>query len=316
MFSKRQKNNRRIIGHEELLEVTNRIDPVKEGRMRILGVGASLLFTLAAAILIFWLGGRFFLERLIYRNEAFAITQIQVQTDGILSSDAIRGWSGVRAGDNLLGLDLMKVKRDLEMQACIQSVAVERVLPRTLKLRVSEREPIAQTIVMQPRPDGSYEQIIYQFDEAGYAMRPVDPKYQAQAPLVPADQLPMLLGVQVNELQPGTRVDSPQILGALTLLTEFDRSPMLGLAELQRINVSSPEILQVTTSQGAEITFSLEHFDVQLRRWRLIYDQYQKWYKAIATLDLSISNNLPLRWVAANTVQPILPKVKPPRKKK
>ena len=81
---------------------------------------------------------------------------------------------------------------------------------------------------------------------------------------------------------------------------------MSGLASIDRINVSSPEILQVTTSQGAEITFSLDHFDVQLRRWRLIYDQYQKWGKAIAFLDLSISNNLPLRWVAANTVQPMV----------
>ncbi len=75
----------------------------------------------------------------------------------------------------------------------------------------------------------------------------------------------------------------------------------------------------VTTSQGAEITFSLNQFDVQLRRWRLIYDQYQKWGKAITSLDLSIANNLPVRSVALNGAPPPppLPKpAKPPRTKK
>ena len=90
------------------------------------------------------------------------------------------------------------------------------------------------------------------------------------------------------------------------------------MVELQSINVAVPEILQVTTSQGAQVTFSLNHFDAQLRRWRLIYDQYQKWGRAIAWLDLSISNNLPVRWVALNGLPPVPPPqpAKPPHPKK
>jgi cell division septal protein FtsQ len=318
MFSRRKTTSRRAIEHDEWLEVENPLDldKDKDKRKRFLNSVLGVFIALAVAVAVFWVGGWLVLERLIYRNEAFAISQIQVQTDGILSAEAIRGWSGVRSGDNLLGLDLMRVKRNLESQACIDTVAVERLLPRTLRLRVTEREPVAQTIVWQPRPDGNYEKIVYQFDDAGYTMRPLDVKYLAQAPLVSPDQLPMLLGVQVSELQSGQRVESPQILGALQLLTEFDRSPMVGLAELQRINVSYPEILLVTTSQGAEITFSLSRFDTQLRRWRLVYDKYAGWSKAISSLDLSISNNCPVKYVAANTVQPIVPKARPQRRKK
>jgi hypothetical protein len=92
---------------------------------------------------------------------------------------------------------------------------------------------------------------------------------------------------------------------------------MAGMVELQRINVCVPEVLQVTTSQGAEVTFSLSHFDTQFRRWRLICDQYQKWGRAIASLDLSIANNLPVRWVAASSVPPAPPHAaKPPRTKR
>jgi hypothetical protein len=92
---------------------------------------------------------------------------------------------------------------------------------------------------------------------------------------------------------------------------------MTGMVEVQQIDLSTPEILRVTTSQGAAITFSLDHFDLQLRRWRLIYDQYQKWGKAIASLDLSIANNLPVRWVAAASVPPMpLRALKPARGKR
>ena len=92
---------------------------------------------------------------------------------------------------------------------------------------------------------------------------------------------------------------------------------MTGMVEIERIDVSVPEILKVTTTQKAEITFSLNQFDVQLRRWRLISDRFGKWGKAIATLDLSISNNLPVHWVAAGAFPPAPPHpLKPLRPKR
>jgi hypothetical protein len=86
--------------------------------------------------------------------------------------------------------------------------------------------------------------------------------------------------------------------------------------EIEDIDVSVPAILKVTTSQKAQITFSLSHFDTQLRRWRLIYDRYQKSGKAIATLDLSISNNLPVHWVAAATLPAVAPRALQPTRLK
>ena len=56
------------------------------------------------------------------------------------SADQLRRWAGVKPGENLFALDLARVKRDLEMVPLIDSVSVERVLPRTLRIRVTERE--------------------------------------------------------------------------------------------------------------------------------------------------------------------------------
>ena len=55
-------------------------------------------------------------------------------------------------------------------------------------------------------------------------------------------------------------MDSPQVQAALQLITAFNSSPMAGLVDLQRIGVSAPEVLVVTTAQGSEITFGLDDF--------------------------------------------------------
>jgi cell division septal protein FtsQ len=318
MFSwlRRKPKNRRAPEREHGLDVKLRTSQTRAARMRLVGLVMTVVFSLAVVGLVLWRGGKWAMDELIYQNDAFAIRQIEVQTDGVLRSEVIRTWARVRIGQNLMALDLMRVKHDLELQPAIQSVAVERELPHTLKLSVSEREPVAQTIVSQLHPGGVMEEAVYDFDEDGYAMKPLDPRWRT-APPPASERLPILMGVPGAEPQAGKQVSSPQIRAALALVCEFDHSPMTGMVELERINVAEPEILQVTTSQKAEITFSLSHFDVQLRRWRLIYDQYQKWGRAIATLDLSISNNLPVHWVAAAAVPPVAPRaLKPSRPKR
>jgi len=37
----------------------------------------------------------------------------------------------------------------------------------------------------------------------------------------------------------------------------------------------------------------------QLRRWREIYDLGQRMNKAVASLNLAVSNNVPVRWMEA-----------------
>ena len=60
----------------------------------------------------------------------------------------------------------------------------------------------------------------------------------------------------------------------------FEQSPMAGLVDLKRVDVSSPEVLVVTTGQGSEVTFGLTDFEQQLRRWHAIFELGQKTGKA------------------------------------
>jgi hypothetical protein len=121
-------------------------------------------------------------------------------------------------------------------------------------------------------------------------------------------QLPVIAGLNVYQLQAGHRVESPQTRAALKLLGAFARSPMAGLVDLWRIDVSSPGVIVVTTGQGGEITFALDNLDQQLRRWREIYDLGMAKNRMIASLDLAVANNVPVRWAESSSAPLTMPK--------
>lgn len=308
--------NRRYREREFVLDVKLRTRQMRLARWRTAGTGLAGLIAVALFALLFWRGGQWFLADAVYQNPAFAIQRVDVRTDGVIAPDVIRRWAMVRPGQNLLSLDLMRVKRDLELYSPIAGVCVERVLPGTLRLSVTERQPVAQAVSLEPRRGGGFAAVTRDFDETGVVLQPLDPAWRL-TPAPTNEYLTTLTGVPPKDLNPGHQAESPQVLAALRLLIELDRSPMAGLAELQTINVASPEILEAVTSQGARVTFSLDRFDVQLRRWRDIYNLGQEEGKAIATLDLSISNHLPVRWMAAGALPPLPgPHVKPNTQKR
>jgi cell division protein FtsQ len=314
MWFRRTPRNRRL-GREFVLDVKLRSSQLRATRTRMAAVALGVVFAAVLGVFLVWRGGQWALNQLIYENNAFAIKEIDVQTDGVLSVDQIRRWAGVKPGNNLLALDLARVRRDVEMAPLIQSASIVRIPPHTLRIRVIEREPLAQMNVPRPRPGGGIDMIVYQLDAEGWVMLPVDAPQKANQ-AVPPIELPVVSGINATEVQPGRRLASPQVQAALQLLIAFANSPMEGLADIKRIDCSSADVLTVTTGQGGEITFGLAGFDQQLRRWQAIQDSGQKAGKAIATLDLAVTNNLPARWLEASALPPSPPKSAKPLKTK
>lgn len=313
---KRKPRNRRL-GGGHVLSVKLSSSRVRAARVRLSAIVLGVSFSTVFGFYLLWRTGEWTLNRLVFENNAFAIREIDVQTDGVIARDQLTRWAGVKPGDNLMALDLTRVKRDLGLSSLIQTVTVERVLPHTLKLRVVEREPVAQVFVPRPGAKGGYEMIVLQLDVEGYVMLPLEPRQRA-TPTTQADELlPTLLGINPGELLPGKWVESQQVCAVLQLIDLFERSPMAGLADLRRIDLSAPEILQVTTGQRCEVTFPTHDLERQLRRWQLVYELGQSNNVAIANLDLSVANNIPVRWLAMSAVPPVAPKkINPQRNRK
>jgi len=307
MWFKRQRKNRRL-HRPHVLDVKLRSDQVRAERTRVAALTAGIVFGTVFGLYLVWRSGEWALNRFIYANPAFAIQHVEVKTDGVIAPDELRRWSGVKLGDNLIALDLASIKRNLELVSSIGSVSVERVLPRTVKISVTERAPVAQVDIPRAGTAGGINVAVFQLDADGWVIQPLDPRLCVIPLAQVSDRLPVITGLNVYQLQPGHRVDLPQVRTALALIGAFGHSPMAGLVDLRRIDVSAPGVVVVTTDEGGEITFGLGDLDRQLRRWREIYDLGRQSNKAVAALDLAVSNNVPVRWMQAMMAPSVAPR--------
>ncbi|HEY3761161.1 MAG TPA: FtsQ-type POTRA domain-containing protein [Verrucomicrobiae bacterium] len=299
MWFKREQRNRRLNrGH--VLDVRLRSDQVRATRTRLASIALLVVAGTVFGLYLLWRIGEWTMDAFLYENSTFAVQDVQVQTDGIIAPEQLRRWAGVKPGANLIALDLAAVKRNLELVPAIDSVSIERVLPRTLKIEVTERKPIAQVNVPRVNANGQISVSVFQLDANGYVMQPLDPRDSVISPSQITEQLPVITGLNVFQVQPGHPVESPQAQAALKLLAAFAHSPMTGLVNFQRIDVSSPQVVVATTDEGGEITFGLNNLDQQLRRWRKIYDLGQRNNRIIASADFAVANNVPVKW-ASNT---------------
>ena len=312
MWFRREQKNRRL-HRVHVLNVKLRSDQVRATRTRLAALTAGILFGTVFGLYLLWRSGEWALDKFVYENSAFAIQHVEVKTDGVIDPEQLRRWSRVKLGDNLIALDLAAVKRNLELVPTIDSVSVERVLPRTLKISVAERDPVAQVNLPRAGAAGGITVEVFQLDADGWVMQPLDPR-SCVIPLAQvSSRLPVISGLNVYQLQVGRRIELPQVQAALVLIGAFGHSSMAGLVDLRRIDVSSPGIVVVTTDQGGEITFGLDRLEQQLRRWREIYDWGQRMNKSVSTLNLAVSNNVPVRWMEAAIVPSPTPRpVNPP----
>lgn len=290
-------NNRNYRREVFNLEMRSEFSRADKGRFVTLFVGGS--FGILILCIVVWQFATFFKTRFITKNPAYAIKVIDVETDGVISREQIWRWSGVQVGQNLIDLDISHVRRNLELIPMIRDVSVEKVLPATLRIRVTEREPIAKVLMT----DAPGSETFYTVDEMGFVMLPLHFS-QLSTPVLTNGFLPTIIGIGRTDLKIGTRVNSQQVLSALRLLSSFERSQMAGLVNINVIDVSYPGILQVITDQGSRITFGTEQHETQLRRWRTVYDYGRKMGKMVVTLDLSVANNVPATWADISNMPP------------
>ena len=305
VFRAKRENSKS--GRKKLLSVKVQSQQAKRERLRWLRSLSALVTAIAGIIAVCWQGGAFALNRLVYENESFSVRQLDYRTDGIISVGQLKQWGGVSSGDNLLKLDLLRIKRDIELAPRVKAASVERFLPDTLQVRVAERVPMAQVWAWQRDGAGvtDYDCVRVQLDETGHVMSPID-GYSVVAPEKQAEwSLPVVSGIELKKLKslaPGRPAGLPKLRAALGLIGEFRRSPLAGVVDLRVIDLSQPRILRVTTGDGGQVDLSTDRLARQLNRWARIRAHGQKFGLAIETVDLSVTNNVPVRWMLSPTI--------------
>jgi cell division protein FtsQ len=301
---KGNKNSRRKQKREEL-SVKTRGGEHRARRVRFLATLFCFSLSLFLLVLLGWKGVDFVMREAVYTNPRLAIDQIDIETDGVLSPEKIREWARVKEGENLLAVDLARVKRDLELHPLVESAAAEKILPRRLRISVTERKPLAVvylyyagTTKIQNGLDRVY------LDAAGMVIPPLLPNERNPAADPNPSALPALTGFNPRELRPGALVDSPQIRAALDLISQYERAPVAGMIDFRSIDLSSPTTLLARVDPGTEITFAPDNFARQLARLQSTLDYARTHDRTLATLDLAVGNFVPARWFEPSTNAP------------
>ena len=294
-------------GKNNVLSVKVKAQQDRSERLRWFRSFLILGVTFIALVATSWLGGSLALNRLVYENDSFAVLDMDYRTDGIISESQLKGWGGVEMGDNLLSLDLLRIKRNIELTPRVKMASVERFLPDTLQVRVTERVPMAQIWIWQRDSDNKdqYDCIRLQVDEFGYVMPPI----VGQSVVFPQHQsewsLPVIAGIDMKTLRtlaPGRTVGLPKLKAALEVIREYRKSAMVGEVDLRVIDLSQPQILRVTTGDGGQIDLSQNRLQQQFNRWARIRAHGQKYGLAIESMDLSVTNNVPVRWMLSPNI--------------
>jgi cell division septal protein FtsQ len=264
-----------------------------------------------------WVGGTFFVaqarERWLYHLDELALKRIPVARDGVLTDEEIRRIAGVSLGRNILTVDLFQVRQRLLRHPRLAEARVRLDFPDQLTLEIRERIPIARALL----PPVAGVEAFYLLDEEGHVILPFQPG-RAPVDIIESEaSLPLLTGVHVESFNAGAAVDDERVRAALRLLTWFDSSELAGQTDMVSLDVGQAGSLVALTSQGAQITFGLDDFERQLRDWRSVQERANTLNKAIASLDLSVRQNAPLRWQGSNAppVKTSIPKTSKPKRK-
>lgn len=313
MWGKRKARNRRL-EREEVLEVRMRSRDVRQARIRGLAAAIGALGFAAVGALAVWQAYQWALQHFLYRNDAYAVRRIELVHEGRLRPDQIRRWAGVEIGQNLLALaaDLDRLRNDLELNPWIQRADVEAIRPDCLRLVVREREPVAQVVVWRFRPSDSrtWPETNY-VDAAGWVMPPLRPEWMKPGIDGDFSHLPRLIGVDPAEVVPGQPIRLPLVESALGLIQAYEDSTLYSLVDLDQVDLTGPAVLRATLRQGTELRFGLADHERQMRRWRSILDYAESQGRVLAWLDLSVTNNLPARWLESTNPPPASRPAKP-----
>jgi len=297
--SNRRIKNGRDKRAANLLEVSVR--PNRENRLQIrrrfsVVVKVALVVGAIAGVA---LGGRGMVNRLVWENPTYALADIRVATDGLLTRVQVLELLEVWEGKNIFTVDVAKMRRELDALPQVEKADIRRHLPDRLEIRISERQPVAWVAASATAELGvGVDSLLV--DTRGYVMRTrkVLPEHLA---------LPRIIGVVMEDVAPGQKLPTAEALSALELIK-------LSVEDLRWqprvVDVGKGYCLLVTDDRKARVTFGFDNIEGQLGRLRQLLDYVEPQNRELQSVNLMLERNIPVVF-ALPQATPALPVIDP-----
>ena len=268
---------------QHLLDVKIRVGKERERRVR--SVAGFVCKTVLAAALVVgaWHGGREAWRRYVWENPDYFVREPDVKTDGTLTREQILAAADIVEGRNILTVDLGKSRAALEKLPQVESAEVQRTFPNRVAITISERRPIAWvTLKKEENPTTSERAFLIDARSFILRSRVLLPEYY---------HLPIISGVETENLVPGQRVNSFDIQAALKLVQLNADSTRF---QVRNIDLAKGYCLVVTDQRRARITFGFENIETQLDRLNRLLDAIEPTRQEIRTVNLIPERNVPV----------------------
>ena len=173
------------------------------------------------------------LVKWLHRAPHYVVTEIRVEGARLFTPAEVLEKAKLEPGEWILDYRVNRARRALVKDPMIRAAVVERRLPNTLVVHITERTPIATL-----RSRGTD----YLVDEDGFLLT----EGAAMA------TLPEIEGVSLKNPKLGAHVEDKKLATALEVLNLYMASPMPSLMEIETVNVRNLRNVRLYPRPGAK----------------------------------------------------------------
>lgn len=274
---------------QHLLDVKVRAKKVAAKRSQRVLFGICILVLAGSVLGGIAFGAKNALNVLFFRNPDYAVKTIEVHADGTLTRDTVLKAVGLSEGTNIFSISLPQVQEKLANLPQVEESHIQRILPDKLAISIQERRPVAWIVPPGSNLSSFNFANAYLIDHRGILLKT---KSLASEYL----GLPLILGVDISNYLPGQPLEQEEVRAALELLRTASEILPARL-QIQTIDVSKSYCLVVTDRERANITFSPDQFEPQLRRLEVVLNYCDQNNKELQTVNLLAQRNIPVTFV-------------------
>jgi cell division septal protein FtsQ len=279
---------------QNLLEVSARPDGERNRSVLPQIVAVFKVAALIALVGGVCFGGKTALKRLVWENPMYALTDVRVSTDGLLTRKQILEIAEIEEGQNIFSVDLKKARKNIDQLPQVDRVEVRRLVPDRLDIKIIERQPVAWIAPSADCPlvAGGEAMLV---DSRGYAMRSrkIQPEHAA---------LPVIVGVSMEDVAAGQKLPSAEALAAIDLV----RLSADDLRWQPRVvDVSKGYCLLVTDHRKAKITFAFDGLEDQLVRLKHLIELVEPSHREFQSVNLMLEKSVPVVFAVPPSNMPV-----------
>lgn len=199
------------------------------GKLQGVRAAASIAFVVAASIALAW-----GIKQHVVTSPRFAVKNIRVEGTAKRTPEQVAEAAGVTIGTNVFTVDLVNAQRRLLQDPWIATAQVERTLPSTITIQVTEREAAAVVAV-----DGD----LYLCTHEGELFK----KLETDDPI----GLVVISGLTSSQVASDRNLAVARVRTALELLANYERRGPSGMHPVQEIHIADDGGLRMVVGKSA-----------------------------------------------------------------